>query len=123
MGREKGDLFAALAARLQEAIAEARLAVEHSQVVAAASSLGRGPHTMAKRCAWCGRLELGRGWRSPERTPRFLAATLERRSTHSICPDCVRRLEESGQSKRLDEVSAHRKETGDPQPEDDDREP
>lgn len=122
MGRAEGDLLAALAARLRQAVARAHNAVEQSEFAAAASRLVGGA-AMPRHCAWCGRLDLGRGWREPTNAPRFLAATLERGATHTICPDCVRRLEKSGQSKRADEVSAHCKEAGDPQPEDDDGEP
>jgi len=122
MGRDQGDVLAVLGARLQEALARAREAVEESQVLIAASSLARSPGSMAKRCAWCGRLELGLGWRPPEQAPRFLVATLERRATHTICPDCVRRLEESGQSARR-ASSVNGEQSGDPEPEDDDREP
>lgn len=123
MGRDEGDVFAVLAARLQEAVTRAREAVEESQVLIAASTLARSPAAMAKRCAWCGRLELGRGWRAPEQTPRFLVTTLERRATHTICPDCVRRLEEAGQSHTANDVSVHGEETRYPEPEDNDREP
>lgn len=116
-------MLAVLAARLQEAVAQARATVEESYMVIAASRLARSPNVMAKRCAWCGRLDLGRGWRPPEQTPRFLVATLERRATHTICPDCVRRLEEAGQSRAASEGSADGEEAGDPEPENHDREP
>lgn len=123
MGGGERDLFAVLSTRLQDAVARAGEAIERSQLLMSASRLARNPATMAKRCAWCGRLDLGHGWQSPERAPRFLASTLEQRATHTICPECVCRLEESGQSRRADEVSAHGKQAGDSEPEDGDGEP
>jgi len=123
MRRDQGDLLAALVTRLQDAMSDARAAVDRSELVTAAARLMRDPAAMAKRCAWCGRLELAGGWRAPQRAPRFLVSTLESRATHTICPDCVRRLEESGQSRRMDEVSAHCKQPRDAEPEDGQGEP
>lgn len=123
MGRDRKDVVAALAARVQEAVAQARTAIDDSQVLLAASRLVRNPGVMARRCAWCGRVDLGFGWHGADQAPHFVLTTVERRATHTICPDCVRRLEEAGQSHTADEVSAHCKEAGDPEPEDDDREP
>lgn len=122
MGDEPGDLLAVLARRLRLALQESREVVERSHVLTAASRLARSTTVMAKRCAWCGRVDLGLGWRSPDRAPAFLTATLERRATHTICPDCVRRLEETGKSLRPP-GSANDEQPADPEREDDERQP
>ncbi len=123
MRRDQGDLLEGLSARLQDAVAHAQAAVERSEVLAAVSQLARNPAAMARRCAWCGRLELGRSWRVPQYTPPLLLDTLERRATHTICPDCVERLEQSGRSRQVDGASVNGEEAGDAEAEDDHREP
>jgi len=123
MRRDRGDLPAALAGRLQEALARVRATLDESELLTAASRLARDPATMARRCAWCGRLELGRSWRAPESAPEFLVATLERRATHTICPDCLGRLEATGQSRSPNGGSVDGEEAGDAEAEHGQREP
>ena len=88
--------------RVREAVAEATRAVARSESLLAARALVRERGRLAKRCAWCGRLDLGRRWTPPDEVPQFLPAAVRERITHGICPDCLARLEREGQTRELD---------------------
>ena len=92
------DFAGALAERMREAIASAHHAISEAHVVRATSQLIREPTSMAKRCAWCGRLAIGRGWTPAEKIPENVRAQLEDRMTHGICGGCIRRLEQEGKT-------------------------
>jgi hypothetical protein len=94
------DFIEALTSRARAAIAAAERTVAQSETLAAASRLVTDPSQMVKRCAWCGRLALGR-WTSSEEAPRFLAGRLDGQTTHGICSECLRRLERTGRTRPL----------------------
>jgi hypothetical protein len=94
------DFVEALTEQVREAVARAQQTVARSEFLTAASRLVREPRGMIKRCAWCGRFGMARRWMRPEQAPEFLIARVETRATHTICPDCVRQLEETGKSHR-----------------------
>jgi hypothetical protein len=48
---------------------------------------------MLRRCAWCGRFDLGEQWVPAEEAPAFVWTLLDRRATHGICESCLGRLE------------------------------
>jgi hypothetical protein len=93
--------MSALAARARRAAAEAERIVARSQVIVAARRVVRDPASMVKRCAWCGRVLIGRGWVPAEDMPDFVIDALEDHTTHGICERCVRRLERDGASRPL----------------------
>jgi ribosomal protein L28 len=95
------DLTTALAERVRVAIERAHAVVAEADVLSALSRLLREPTSMAKRCAWCGRLALGRGWIPAEQIPAEIRALLEERMTHGICADCLRRLEREGKTRAI----------------------
>jgi hypothetical protein len=101
MARETGDLVGSLLRRVTRARTEAEKAVARSEVLAAARVAVREPRRMVKRCAWCGRLALGRGWVPADEVPAFVGTLLDERTTHGICEHCLRRLERDGASKPL----------------------
>jgi hypothetical protein len=82
--------------RVRAAITEASSTVARSECLSAARILVRDPHRLARRCAWCGRLALGRHWTPPAELPGFLPAEVRQRISHGICPDCLARLEREG---------------------------
>jgi hypothetical protein len=84
--------------RIERALADARRAVERSQVLRAARQLLQNEHVLITRCAWCHRFALGGTWLEREETPRFLPPELARSVTHGICPNCVDDLRERGLS-------------------------
>jgi hypothetical protein len=87
--------------RVRAALAEAHRAIARSEALTAARALVRDRHRLAKRCAWCGRLELGDHWTAPEELPAFLSSEVRDRISHGICPDCLARLEREGQTRSL----------------------
>jgi hypothetical protein len=87
--------------RVRAALAEAHRTVARSQSLAA-RVLVRDRRQLAKRCAWCGRLDLGDHWTPPEKLPAFLPSEVRDRITHEICPDCLAPLEREGQTRSLD---------------------
>lgn len=78
---------AAASRRSEELVREALVLTETSAAL-------RGE--MAARCAWCGRYRLGEQWIGEEDLPGFSERFPE--ASHTICPDCVERLRETGQS-------------------------
>ena len=96
-----------LTSRVRRAIAVAQETVARSEALAAASRLVQDPSLMMKRCAWCGRLALGR-WTTNERVPSFVTDRMDGQTTHGICADCLRRLERTGRSRPLKRASDSR---------------
>lgn len=96
------SMDAALIERAREAIGRAQAAIAEADVLRATARLLRDPASMARRCAWCGRLALGRTWKPADQVPEELRTRFEDRATHGICATCLRRLEREGQSHRLD---------------------
>jgi hypothetical protein len=95
------DFVAHLKGRVGRAMADAQRAVARSELLTSASQVAHEPDAMVTRCAWCGRLALAGRWTRIEQAPGFLAGLIARRGTHGICPDCMRRLESSGESAPL----------------------
>ena len=93
--------MSALAARARRAAAEAERIVARSQVIMAARRATHDPSAMVKRCAWCGRVMIGREWVAAEHMPKFVARALEDHTTHGICDGCLHRLERDGTSRPL----------------------
>lgn len=93
--------MSSLMERARRAYRDADTAIARSEVVVSARRLVRDPAAMVKRCAWCGRLLLGRGWVPTEEVPQFVGSALDERTTHGICERCVRRLERDGVSRPL----------------------
>jgi hypothetical protein len=93
------ELFGALLGRLRDAKARSETLVARSKVLASARALVRDPEKMLRRCAWCGRLQLGGQWVSEEEAPEFVKRLLDDRATHGICRSCLSRLEAEGQSR------------------------
>jgi hypothetical protein len=67
----------------------------------AARLLVRERRRLVKRCAWCGRIELGDHWTSTTELPALLPREVRDRISHGICPDCLARLEREGQTRSL----------------------
>lgn len=85
--------------RVRAALSEAEAAVARSERLTAARALrGAGP---ARRCAWCGRLALGRHWTPLEEAPAFVPRDIGDGASHTICPDCLGRLEREGRTRPL----------------------
>jgi hypothetical protein len=87
--------------RVRAALAEAHRTVARSESLVAARVLVRERRHLAKRCAWCGRMELGAHWTPPEELPAFLRREVRDRISHGICPDCLARLERQGHTHAL----------------------
>lgn len=102
MAERERDLLTSLASRVRAAIERAHELVADAELVTAASRLVRDPGSLARRCAWCGRLALGRRWVPVDELPAFIRADLDEHVTHGICERCLRRLEESGESRPLE---------------------
>jgi hypothetical protein len=83
-------------------LAEANRAIARSESLRAARALVRDRRHLAKRCAWCGRLDLADRWTPPEDIPAFLAGEVRDRVSHGICPDCLARLEREGRTHSLE---------------------
>jgi hypothetical protein len=88
----------ALASRVRRALSNAQRTVAEAEAVICASRLAQERDSMVMRCAWCGRIALGAG----SEVPAFIATRLDERTTHGICPDCVRRLERTGRTRPLE---------------------
>lgn len=61
--------------------------------------------TMLVHCAWCGRLQVGRGWLRLDAIgsgQTRIAKQLVRRSTHGICPDCFERVNRDAEANRAE---------------------
>jgi hypothetical protein len=86
---------------MRVAIAHVCRAIARSESLLAVRVLGRKHECLAKRCAWCGRLDLGDHWTPPDDVPAFLPRAARNRVTHGICPDCLARLERDGQTHSL----------------------
>jgi hypothetical protein len=86
------DLPDVLLHRMRLAVGEAERAVERSATLRAARRLLR-ERMLLKRCAWCGRFSLGKGWQPLEQLPHFVPGLVREQATHGICPDCMHRLE------------------------------
>jgi hypothetical protein len=74
-----------------------------SERIVASRRLLADPETMVKRCAWCGRLALGRAWVLEDEVPAFAGGLFEKRTTDGICSHCFDRL----QRDRSNGVSMH----------------
>lgn len=98
---ESGELVRSLMRRVNRARAEAERAVARSETLTAAMRVIREPGAMLNRCAWCGRVSVGRGWVPADAMPAFVARLLDDRTTHGICERCLRRLERDGASRPL----------------------
>jgi hypothetical protein len=92
------EVVETLARRVKQAIAAAEEAKAKSETLVAARRVVRDPAMMLRRCAWCGRISLGR-WTVVEEAPPFLPREMHGRTTHGICPDCLCRLERRGETK------------------------
>jgi len=121
MAREVGDLAVTLLARARSAVARAQAAVQRSEMLRSSTRRQRGSETMTKHCAWCGRVFLGGRWVPADHAPQFIATALDQRATHTICDECVARLEADGMS--APRLVVHREQPGDADGEDDQREP
>ena len=91
------DAVEALVFRARSAIAAARTTVAQAEVLTEASRLANDRYALIRRCAWCGRLALGR-WTPADEAPAFLTLRAESKATHGICPDCLRRIEQQLES-------------------------
>jgi hypothetical protein len=92
------DVVGALIRRVNHACADAQRAVARSEMLVTARRLARDPSSMVRRCAWCGRMQLGHDWISADEAPAFLGSELDHRTSHGICERCIRKLEQDGAS-------------------------
>jgi hypothetical protein len=70
------ELVHLLGARVRSALARAQAAVAEADLLTTASRLLREPGSMARRCAWCGRIALGREWVPEDDVPKFVRSEL-----------------------------------------------
>jgi hypothetical protein len=92
---------AALRRRARDAVAEAERAVSRSQTLTAARRLLH-ERALLKRCAWCGRISLGRGWTASDDLPHFVPESVRANASHGICPTCLERLARDGDSRTVE---------------------
>ncbi len=93
------EVVGELMQRLRTAVQEASAAAAWSERLLAARRLARG--ALPTRCAWCGRLALGRQWTPLDEAPAFLPRDVGDGASHTICPDCTARLEREGRTRPL----------------------
>ena len=91
------DAVGALVFRARRAVAAARTTVAQAEVLTESSRLANDRNALIRRCAWCGRLALGR-WTPADEAPAFLTLRAEGKATHGICPDCLRHVEQQLES-------------------------
>ena len=87
------DLGQVLSDRVQELIVRSSRVTRRSAILIESSRHHRERETLVPHCAWCGKVQVGGYWTLPQEVPAFLAALLEERGTHAICPTCFTELE------------------------------
>jgi hypothetical protein len=87
----------ALQHRVRLAVKEAERIVARSRALATVRHV-LGERQLVRRCAWCARFSLGEGWMAEDELPAFVPARAVEHATHTICPDCERRLVREGKS-------------------------
>jgi hypothetical protein len=99
-------LFEELVRRALAARERAEAAQEDSRRVRKLAQLLREAHagkTLLIHCAWCGRLQVRQEWleltADSEGGPE-IAASLIRKSSHGICPECVAHVTADAEAER-----------------------
>jgi len=93
----EGDALERLLARARAAAARAAEVQAHTASLAHEwDAAARRP----RRCAWCGRVEIGGRWRTEQEVPPHFKARRDPASiTHGICEDCFEELRATGRSR------------------------
>jgi hypothetical protein len=74
-----------------ERAASAHAASQQIRDLAAVLRAAQAGRTLLRRCAWCGRFQIGDEWLHLEAIghgQQQITASLRAKATHGICPDC-----------------------------------
>jgi hypothetical protein len=90
---------------LDQLLVRARAAADRARAVRGHSEALQALHESAvsrtpRRCAWCGRIEIGGAWRDEDSVPGFFKARRDPESvSHGICEECLEELRQTGRSR------------------------
>jgi hypothetical protein len=98
VGSREPEFVTELYRRVRLAILDAERVVAQSRALASMRRVLGDDRLLVRRCAWCERFTSDEEWMSEAKLPRFVPTGAIESATHTICPDCERRLAREGKS-------------------------